>query len=114
MTKSIFDYISTISLIFLLSGVGILMTFYVIHVFFEWQFTDGKDIFNWVGLVVEIGIALGIIIAVWYYTRNEQTKTKNLISNIHEITEKLDRVIAEQNKLQSSRKQFLHESCLVI
>lgn len=92
--------------------IGILLTFFILLIFFEAKIYDEKgDINNWVGLIVEIGVAVGITVAVWIYTKNQQNKTNDLLKNIHKLTEKLDKVIKEENHLQTSRKKFLHE-CL--
>jgi len=108
--KSRIHFFSTITVILLLSVFAILLTFLIMNVIFGVQFTENGDIYNWVGLVVEIGFASGITLVVWYYTRNEQTKTTGLITDIGKVTEKLDAVI-EQQKIQielKEKSEFLH------
>lgn len=99
-----------IPLIFIYTAIGIMLTIVFIHYVAGVDYRDNNDIFNWVSLVVEIGIGSGITIAVWRYSKFQQRKTNKLISNINKITIKLDKIINEQDKLQKSRKQFLHES----
>jgi len=99
-----------IPLIFIYTAIGIMFTVVFIHYVAGVDYRDNSDIFNWVSLVVEIGIGSGITIAVWRYSKFQQRKTNKLISNINKITIKLDKIINEQDKLQKSRKQFLHES----
>jgi len=99
-----------IPLIFLCTTIGIFITLIIIRYLAGVQYRDDEDIFNWVSLVVEIGIASGITIAVWRYTKFEQAKTNRLISNINQITTKLDKITRDQESFRTSRIKDSQES----
>lgn len=71
---------------------------------------SNEDITNWVALIVEIGIGIAIGISIYLYSDFQQNKIKQLVTDTHQLTTKLDKMIDEQNRLQTSRKKFLHEA----
>ncbi len=97
-------------MVFLYTTIGILVAVILIHYVTGAEYRDEKDIYNWVSLIAEIGIASGITYAVWKFTKFEQSKTNQILNNINEITEKVDKIIDNQEKLRVSRIKDLHES----
>jgi len=89
--------------IFIYALAGIIGTLVIAKVI-GISYVENNDILNWVSLVIEIGVASGITVFVWKYTKYEQSKTNRVISDMKKVMEKLDEFTKEQ-KIQSELKE---------
>jgi hypothetical protein len=90
------------SIYFLIVG---LMMIIIVQVTNKAEFFHGTDIAHWFGLVIDMGIAIGIAIVVWHYTKNEQSKTNSLILKVNEIAIKLEQIIQNQEDSKQKRRK---------
>ena len=67
---------------------------------------ESGDFRNWVSLVIEVGLAIFVGLAILIYSNNEQKRISNLIQNMNEVTTKLDKIIEHQH---TREKQWKNE-----
>jgi hypothetical protein len=92
--------------------IGICFVFVFGLVILHYSIIDNNDVYNWTSLTIEIGIGFGITWTVWKFSKRDQNKIKELITEIQKMEKRQTEIIEQQEQFRKNRERFVYSTHL--